>query len=136
MPLILIEIVGPPPAVEAAPLAQSLADALGLTLGTPPGATWVRVRRTDAPDYAEQGVSVEDIAREGWPVFVEVLLARPGTPDEMTATMQRTTQAVAQVLQRPPARVHVMFAPAGAGRVAFGGHWVGASARHGESSET
>lgn len=136
MPLILIEIVGPPPTVETVTLAQSLADALGLALGTPLGATWVRLRRTDAADYAEQGVPAEDIAREGWPVFVEVLLARHGTPDEMTATMQRITQAVAQVLQRPPERVHVMFAPAGAGRVAFGGHWVGASARREESSET
>lgn len=68
MPHVLIDLVGPPPAVDAVPLAQSLADPLGQVLGTAPVATWVRLRRTDAADYAEQGVSAEDTAREGWAV--------------------------------------------------------------------
>jgi phenylpyruvate tautomerase PptA (4-oxalocrotonate tautomerase family) len=120
MPLISVDIVGPAPDAAAA----LLADRLGELLVTGPGRTWVRVRRLDCADYAEQQISPADIAAAGWPVFVEVLLAELPDASTLDAWMQAMTLQVSKLLERPADRVHVVFAPAGAGRVAFGGQWV------------
>lgn len=120
MPLIDIELVavqnGNTPAASA---AQPLADALGTALGSPPGRTWVRLRLLPAADYAENHSPA--LADDELPVFVTVLHAHLPEGELLVEQVGRITAAVADALGRPPQRVHVQYAPAGAGRQAFGG---------------
>jgi phenylpyruvate tautomerase PptA (4-oxalocrotonate tautomerase family) len=119
MPILDIELVQPdgvrPP---AASLTQALADAAGRALGSPPGRTWVRLRTLPASHYAENGVV---IAPEELPVFATVLHARLPQGPALTTELAALTQALAACLGRAPERVHVQYAPAAAGRQAFGG---------------
>ena len=117
MPIIDLEIVGDAPL----PAAQPIADALGALLGTPPGRTWLRVRRLPADCYAENDgpVTGSDL-----PVFVTVLHADPPAGAARVAEMSALTAAIARALACDPACVHVQYAPAEAGRQAFGGRLV------------
>ncbi len=102
-------------------LAQSLADSLGEVFRAEPGRVWVRLERIDRGHYAENGCVVGD---GELPVFVRVLHARlPGT-GELAIEARSIAERVAAVLERPADRVHVEYAPPGAGRVAFGGRLV------------
>lgn len=105
------------------PTALELATALGLVFASAPGHTWVRLRKLDASCYAENGPPLQ--ATE-WPVFVSVLQAKPKQAAALQAEITAVTQAVARVAGRLPERVHVCYAPAAAGRQAFGGKLVGA----------
>ncbi|MEO8506171.1 MAG: hypothetical protein ABI593_00920 [Betaproteobacteria bacterium] len=118
MPIVDIEIVGGPDNAPPPSLAQAVADAAGPIFGTAPGGTWVRLRMLAAAHYAE---SAPAVAPDGWPVFVTV--TRRELPDRGTLLVEiaALTEAIARILQRPPARVHVEYAPAAAGRIAFGG---------------
>lgn len=120
MPLVEIECVAaegsPGPAVSA---AQCLADALGAVFDSPPGRTWVRLRRLPAADYAENHSPT--LADDALPVFVTVLHAQLPEGAAMVEQLVRITAAVADVLACPLQRVHVQYAPAAAGRQAFGG---------------
>jgi phenylpyruvate tautomerase PptA (4-oxalocrotonate tautomerase family) len=107
MPIVSIEIFGD---AEASP--HGLAAALAEQLGAVPGSLWVRLRRTPAADYAENGPEPAPL-----PVFVRVL-AR-GTDAETAAP--RIACAVASAVGRPRERVHVIFEPDARGRVFFGG---------------
>ena len=120
MPIVDVEIVGGAAAAPAS--AQALADALGRALGSPAGSTWVRLRRLDASDYAENGVAALD---GDAPVFVTVQHARLPVGEALHAEVAGVTQAVAHILGRAPERVHVQYAQPGAGRQAFGGRLVG-----------
>lgn len=110
MPILDITIVG---ATDDDALAQRLADAAGDALGTEPGRTWVRLHRLPRRDYAENGGSALE------PVFASVLLARP--PDDRAALARSLAAALARAVDRLEENVHVLFEPAAAGRVAFGG---------------
>lgn len=114
MPLMTITCIGPAPKRAA----QHLADRLGPLWACAPGRLWVRVVRTDAADYAENGVI---LAPDEWPVFVQVLHREPPTGAALEAEVTALTQTVAEVLGRPAERVHVGYEPGGAGRQAFGG---------------
>jgi hypothetical protein len=103
------------------PSAQALATAIGRALGTPPGRTWVRLRTLDAGCYAENEASVP---APGLPVFVTVLHARPPQGDVLEDEVRRLTQTIAECIGCAAERVHVQYAPAGAGRQAFGGELV------------
>jgi hypothetical protein len=61
------------------------------------------------------------------PVFVSILKAN--LPDEavMAREVEALTTAVAQLCDRPPENVHIIYLPSGNGRVAFGGQIVGSS---------
>ena len=118
MPIVDLAIVVPPAAPLPAGLAQGLADDLGRCLNTPPGRLWVRLRPLDAGNYAENGCTVED---DELPVFVTVLHAEPPTGEALDAEMAVITDAVARVTGRPVSRVHLEYAAAGRGRLAFGG---------------
>ncbi|HRI17619.1 MAG TPA: hypothetical protein PL196_03770 [Burkholderiaceae bacterium] len=123
MPIVDVEVVGPAAnAGGGAVSARALADALGQVFGCPAGRTWVRLRRLDDAAYAENGAV---LGESEWPVFVTVQHAR--LPDEaaLRAEAAAVTLAVARCVGRPPGRVHVHYAPAGAGRLAFGGQLVG-----------
>jgi len=119
MPILDIEIVqpddAPPP---AASLTQTLADAAGRAMGTPPGRTWVRLRTLAAARYAENDAAV---AAAELPVFATVLHARPPEGSALVDEVDRLTQALAACLGCEPQRVHVQYAPPAAGRQAFGG---------------
>lgn len=123
MPIVDVEIVGAADdAVADAVSARALADALGSALGTPAGRTWVRLRRLDGAAYAENGV---ELGPADWPVFVTVQHARWPAGAALGDELAAVTQAVARCVGRPPERVHVEYAPPGAGRIAFGGRLVG-----------
>jgi phenylpyruvate tautomerase PptA (4-oxalocrotonate tautomerase family) len=121
MPIVDVEIVGDDTA-SGPLLPTALADVLGGIFGTAPGRTWVRIRRLPASAYAENGVEVTSV---GLPVFVTVLHARPPEGDARAAEVLAVTRAVADWARRDPQRVHVQYAPAAAGRQAFGGTLVG-----------
>ncbi|HEY8427325.1 MAG TPA: Rid family hydrolase [Sandaracinaceae bacterium] len=110
MPILDVTVVA---AGDDPSLAQRLADAAGRALGAEPGRTWVRLHRLASSDYAQSG------GAKGEPVFAQVLLERP--PDDRAALARSLASAIAGATGRPPEHVHVLFEPAAAGRVAFGG---------------
>jgi hypothetical protein len=121
MPIIDIELVGESETEFAKASAQTLADAIGRVLGGEPGRTWVRLRFLNQIFYAEN-LSTLDSAE--LPAFVTLLQAHPPVGDALAAEVMAITTAVAQCLARAPERVHVQYAPAAAGRQAFGGKLV------------
>lgn len=122
MPIVDIQLVCPH-GTDVPPVpAQALADALGRVWGSPPGRTWVRVQQLSSASYAENGAPVDDA---GLPVFVTVLHAHPPQGEALATEALGVSMAVAECLGRPIERVHVQYAPPGAGRQAFGGRLVG-----------
>jgi hypothetical protein len=99
-------------------LAQLLADAIGGALKSPPGQTWVRVCSIARDQYAENQTALD--AGE-LPVFVTVLKKETTQRADLEREVAALTAAVAQVVARPAPCVHVEYAPAAAGRLAFGG---------------
>lgn len=122
VPVIDIEIVQSDDAAPPdASLTQALADAAGRVLGSAPGRTWVRVRTLAASRYAQNEAT---LAADELPVFVAVLHARLPPSDALATEVAALTRALATCLGRAPDRVHVQYAPPGAGRQAFGGRLV------------
>jgi hypothetical protein len=122
MPIVDGELVCESEADFAKASTRALADALGHSFGSEPGHTWVRLRFLSATAYAENQSAV---AGAELPVFVTVAHAQPPLGEALAVeAMLLITQAVAQCLGRAPERVHVLYAPAAAGRQAFGGHLV------------
>ena len=118
MPIIDIELVCESEAEFATASARTLADAIGQVLGSEPGHAWVRLRYLASAAYAENQVT---LAGADLPAFVTVLHAHPPIGAALATEAMALTLAVAQCLGRPPGRVHVQYAPAAAGRQAFGG---------------
>ncbi|MDP3084450.1 MAG: hypothetical protein Q8N44_12300 [Rubrivivax sp.] len=120
MPIVDIEWVCQPDE-QAVISARALADALGQALGSPAGRTWVRLHRLDAADYAENDSTP---SAGQLPVFVTLLHSRLPAGSALLAEVSAITDTVARCLARPADRVHVQYAPAAAGRQAFGGRLV------------
>jgi phenylpyruvate tautomerase PptA (4-oxalocrotonate tautomerase family) len=120
MPIVTIEQVADD-AVVPGDLARRLADAIGEALGATPGRTWVRLRPIPRGHYAESGTSAEDTPR---PIFVTVLRRAAPPAERLEAEAAALAHAVAQAMGRSADCVHVEFAPAAAGRLAFGGKLV------------
>lgn len=121
MPIVDIEIVSSAGTAGASPAAGSLADALGVALHSPPGRTWVRVHTLDASAYAENQAAPSCAEL---PVFVTVLHAHLPVGEAFNSELHAVTHAVAAWAGRPEDKVHVQYAPAAAGRQAFGGKLV------------
>ncbi len=123
MPILDVEpVVGQGQTLDPA-LAQRLADAAAAVFGSAPGRVWVRLRPLPAAQYAENAGVAADTDVEP-PVFVTVLHAHlPEGPARVREAAQLTA-ALAQITGRTVERVHVQYAPPGAGRQAFGGHLV------------
>lgn len=117
MPILNIEIVLHPAELSDPGLAAALAERAGAAFGAAPGTTWVRLHYLPAGQYAEDGGPAEEIA----PVFVSVLKARLPPAEALPAEAARLAEAIAAVCGRPAENVHIIYEPAGAGRVAFGG---------------
>ena len=107
-------------ASDADELAQRLADVVGDALGVAPGRVWVRLTPLPADRYAENG----DPLQGPLPLFVRLLHAHPPTGQALQAEVAALTTALAAATGRPAERVHLEYAPAGAGRIAFGGRLV------------
>jgi phenylpyruvate tautomerase PptA (4-oxalocrotonate tautomerase family) len=122
MPIVDVELVGDGEPATGSLSAATLADTLGGIFGSAPGRTWVRLRGLPPSGYAENGV---EVTSAGLPVFVTVLHARPPEGAARAAEVLAVTRAVADWARRDPQRVHVQYAPAAAGRQAFGGTLVG-----------
>lgn len=121
MPILDIEPVIDAHAPIDPTLAQRIADAAALVFGSAPGRVWVRLRPLPMAQYAENGAAV---AGDEGPVFVSVLHAHPPEGAARAHEAAALTRAIAGVLGRRPERVHVQYAPAAAGRQAFGGRLV------------
>jgi phenylpyruvate tautomerase PptA (4-oxalocrotonate tautomerase family) len=118
MPIVDVQLVVP--GTEGVPpgLAQAVADALGHLFELPPGRTWVRTSTLPAANYAENGLP---LVQDGMPVFVTLLLAIPPEGEDRANQAARITTAVALAVGRDRSNVHIEYAAAGKGRVAFGG---------------
>jgi hypothetical protein len=118
MPLVDVTVVDLEAVLRSAGVeAQQLADALGDALGVAAGRVWLRLHDLAPARYAENRS-----AREGLgPVFVSVLHAQPPDGAAREAEVTLLTGVVAHLLRLDADRVHIEYAPAGAGRVAFGG---------------
>jgi phenylpyruvate tautomerase PptA (4-oxalocrotonate tautomerase family) len=121
MPIVDVEVVGPDAGANGGALAQALADAAARVFGAPAASTWVRVRALAPAAYAENGAPL--VAAE-LPVFVTVRKRAVPARDALAAEVRALTDAVAAILRCPTERVHVEYAPALAGRMAFGGQLV------------
>ena len=121
MPVLDVEIVGAlAPGVRDG-LARRIAERAGEALRAPPRETWVKLRFLDADAYAENGGGPPAGVQ---PVFVRALLGATPEGDALAERALALAEAVAQACRRPRAHVHVVFEPAGLGRVAFGGELV------------
>lgn len=121
MPIVDIELVSATDAEFTRVSAREIADALGAVFGSAPGRTWVRLRRLDGSGYAENQVDMEG---GDHPVFVTILHAHLPTGPQLESEAVEVTRSVARCLGRSAQRVHVEYAPPGAGRQAFGGRLV------------
>ena len=118
MPIVTVEVVTGANDGIAQDLAQSLADVIGRALESPPAQTWVRVRSLARDQYAENEVFLDATQL---PVFVTILKRQSPQRAKLEGEATALTRAVAQILGRPATCVHIEYAPAGAGRLSFGG---------------
>ena len=99
-------------------IAARLADAAGGVFAAPPGTTWVRLRPLARSCYAENGM----VEPEGWnAIFVTVIKAHVPSGEALEKEVRALTEAVARICGREQQQVHVLYEPAAAGRIAFGG---------------
>jgi phenylpyruvate tautomerase PptA (4-oxalocrotonate tautomerase family) len=121
MPIVEVELVAGASSVVTPGLAQSLADAVGRTLHSPPGNTWVRLHVLQRNHYAENESSLETTEL---PVFVTVLKRVLPEGAELAGEMMALAGAIAEVTGRAMSCVHIEYAPAAGGRLGFGGRLV------------
>lgn len=121
MPILDIEIV-PSDSTFSLPanLTQSLADTAAKVFGSPPGRVWVKLRVISSVEYAENGGLPEGV----YPVFVTVLKSKVHKRSALEIEINKLTEAIANILDRPKSNVHIFYQPDGTGRVAFGGKLV------------
>ena len=118
MPILEVELVEDPTLAPSEDLARRLADAAGAVFGSDPGTTWVKLVLIPVGRYAENGA---DLGAAVGPVFVNVLKWKPPVGPDLEREVAALSAAVAEACGRPLDRVHVVYQPPGAGRVAFGG---------------
>lgn len=119
MPIVTIEIVcsDKRDGYSSAQI-QELSDQLGEIFNSDPGQTWVKLIYLGLDHYAENKMLV---ASPHEPTFVEVLKRSLPNQETLAVEAQQISEKVAQVLSRPRENVHVIYLPAGEGRIAFGG---------------
>jgi len=121
MPIVDVELVTDASGGASPSLAQSLADAVGRTLKSPLGQTWVRLHVLEREQYAENESCLE---MNELPVFVTVLMRTIPEREELAREILALAGAIAQVTGRDMSRVHIEYAPSARGRLGFGGHLV------------
>ncbi|MEE2777693.1 MAG: hypothetical protein VYE73_13140 [Acidobacteriota bacterium] len=118
MPILEVEVVVQEGEALDDDLASWLAESAGQVLSAPPGGTWVRLRTLPADQYGESGGGPPPGVR---PVFVRVLQARPTKDELVDDEVQRLSQTIGELCNRPARNVHILYDPPAAGRIAFGG---------------
>jgi len=116
MPIVTVEVVAGANDAMAHDIAQSLADAIGRALKSPPGQTWVRVRSLAQDQYAENEAFLDGTQL---PVFVTILKRQSPQRAKLEGEATALTRAVAQILGRPATCVHIEYAPPRRGRFSF-----------------
>ena len=117
MPIIDIQLVFESKDQAEGNLAQNLSNALGKVLNANPGRVWVRLHLLNSDCYAENEVTVKP---SELPVFVKVLHATLPEAKILAEQSESLATTVAACLGRQPERVHIEYAAAGTGRMAFG----------------
>jgi phenylpyruvate tautomerase PptA (4-oxalocrotonate tautomerase family) len=117
MPLMEVEIVGDLGTAARDGLAQRIADAAGVILGSDPQETWVRLRFLPIEQYAENGGTPVGVA----PVFVSILRRRNPEDEALEREVTELTVSIAAACGRSAENVHVRYEAPAAGRQAFGG---------------
>jgi len=118
VPILDVEIVLKPDERLREGLAEEIADAAGEILGSDPGGTWVKLRELPRVHYAEnEGGPTDGV----WPVFVEVLKGELPQGEEMNIEAGKLAVEIGRICGRPQENVHILYLPAGAGRIFFGG---------------
>lgn len=118
MPILDVELIGPVSEAERDGLADRIAEASAPIFDSRPQGTWVKVRFLPSSQYAENAGGPPPDVR---PVIVSVLEAEPLGGDALAERARRLADAVALACGRPAEHVHLLFEPAAAGRIAFGG---------------
>jgi phenylpyruvate tautomerase PptA (4-oxalocrotonate tautomerase family) len=121
MPIVTIQIVCAERNEIPKERVQALADALGALFESRDGETWVRMSYLPQAHYAENGTAR---GPEIQPTFVEVIKGSLPAQEALAAEASRIAEVVAEQLSRPKANTHVLYQPAGIGRIAFGGNLV------------
>jgi len=117
MPILNVEIVTYQNEKIRPDLAMELANQIGEVFDSPPGSTWVKVHLIAGENYAENMVASDSV----FPVIVSVLKAQTPSLESLQAEVTKLTAIIAQICNRPPENIHIIYLPEGAGRVAFGG---------------
>lgn len=117
MPILDIEIVQKADEKLNPYLAQEIDDAAAEVFKRGPGCTWVKVRVVD--QYAENNSD-----EPPHPVLVSILHSQIPEEGRLREEITELTQIIAEICQRPPENVHLIYLPPGQGRVAFGGRLV------------
>jgi len=117
MPIIEIEIVLKPNETLQDKFVVELADELGEIFDSPKSGTWVKLYELSEKQYAENGGKEEGV----FPVFVSIIKSNIPSHEEMQVEAEKITNAVAKICERPSTLVHIIYEPAGSGRIAFGG---------------
>ena len=118
MPIIDVEVVMKPNEGLREGLAAEIADAAGEIFGSEPGGTWVKLRALPREQYAEnEGDPPEGV----WPVFVNVLKGELPEGDQMREEAGKLAAEIGRICSRPKENVHILYLPAGTGRIFFGG---------------
>ena len=121
MPILDVQVVGELSAPVRAGLAGRLAEGAAEVLGSRPAGTWVKLTFLPRADYAENGGGPDaSIA----PVVVRLLLRVVPEGEALAAQAHALTLTIAAACGRSPEDVHVLYEPAAAGRIAFGGQLV------------
>lgn len=115
MPIVDIEIVA---GTIDARATQDLADGIGRAFEAEPGKVWLRVRELSGKHYAENDTAALH------PVFVSVIASAPPEGATLKTRINQIVDVVARHTGRPRENIHVEFAPAARGRIAFGGKLV------------
>jgi phenylpyruvate tautomerase PptA (4-oxalocrotonate tautomerase family) len=117
MPIVDIEIVLRANESIREEVVSELANELGEIFHSSPGETWIKIHPLSADQYAENGGTPYGI----YPIFVTVMKSKLSSFEEMQMEVARITGSIAQICGRPSDNIHVIYQPAGRGRVAFGG---------------
>lgn len=124
MPILDVMVVLGDGETLAPDLSRRLADAAGRVLSAAPGTVWVALHTLPIDRYAENDTAAADTPQ---PVLVRVIKATDDAAEARAAEAAALAAALAACLARDTARVHLIYEPAGSGRVAFGGRLVARS---------
>jgi phenylpyruvate tautomerase PptA (4-oxalocrotonate tautomerase family) len=117
MPIVDIEIVLRANESIREEVVSELANELGEIFHSSAGETWIKIHPLSADQYAENGGTPDGI----YPIFVTVMKSKLSSLEEMQKEVAKITGVIAQICGRPSDNIHVIYQPAGRGRVAFGG---------------